>query len=187
MASGPRFRRARRACFGAPTRNARMPRGLNGAQSNLEDTMAEKTLDTLFHDTLKDIYYAERNILKALPKMQRGAQAPELKQAFETHKAETEGPCGAPAAGLRDHRQAGPGQDLPGDRRDHRGRRGDHVGVQGHPGPRRRPDRRGSGGGALRDHPLRHPEALGRSPRDGRCGQAPRRDAAGRGQDRSRP
>ena len=54
-------------------------------------TMAEKTLDTLFHDTLKDIYYAERNILKALPKMQRGAQAPELKQAFEKHKAETEG------------------------------------------------------------------------------------------------
>ena len=53
--------------------------------------MAEKTLDTLFYDTLKDIYYAERNILKALPKMQRGAQAPELKQAFETHKAETEG------------------------------------------------------------------------------------------------
>ena len=53
--------------------------------------MAKKTLDTLFHDTLRDIYYAERNILKALPKMQRGAQAPELKQAFETHKAETEG------------------------------------------------------------------------------------------------
>jgi ferritin-like metal-binding protein YciE len=31
--------------------------------------MAEKTLDTLFYDTLRDIYYAERNILKALPKM----------------------------------------------------------------------------------------------------------------------
>ena len=53
--------------------------------------MAEKTLDTLFHDTLKDIYYAERNILKALPKMQRGAQSPELKKAFEEHKAQTEG------------------------------------------------------------------------------------------------
>ena len=36
----------------------------------------EKTLEDLFHDTLKDIYYAERKILKALPKMQRGAQAP---------------------------------------------------------------------------------------------------------------
>jgi len=53
--------------------------------------MAEKTLETLFHDTLKDIYYAERTILKALPKMQRGAQAAELKQALEKHKAETEG------------------------------------------------------------------------------------------------
>lgn len=52
--------------------------------------MAEKTLETLFHDTLKDIYYAERQILKALPKMKRGAQASELKDAFETHRAQTE-------------------------------------------------------------------------------------------------
>lgn len=53
--------------------------------------MADKTLDTLFHDTLKDIYYAERKILKSLPKMARAAQAPELKAAFEKHQAETEG------------------------------------------------------------------------------------------------
>ena len=53
--------------------------------------MAERTLDSLFHDTLKDIYYAERKILKALPKMRAGAQAPELKQAFKKHKDETEG------------------------------------------------------------------------------------------------
>lgn len=53
--------------------------------------MAEKTLDTLFHETLKDIYYAERKILKALPKMARGAQSPELKAAFELHKEETQG------------------------------------------------------------------------------------------------
>jgi ferritin-like metal-binding protein YciE len=50
----------------------------------------EKTLDDLFHDTLKDIYYAERKILKALPKMARGAQSPDLKAAFEKHKSETE-------------------------------------------------------------------------------------------------
>ncbi|ASQ05886.1 ferritin-like domain-containing protein [Sinorhizobium meliloti WSM1022] len=50
----------------------------------------EKTLDDLFHDTLKDIYYAERKILKALPKMARAAQAPELKAAFEKHKEQTE-------------------------------------------------------------------------------------------------
>lgn len=51
----------------------------------------EKTLDDLFHDTLKDIYYAERKILKALPKMARAASSPELKSAFEKHKGETEG------------------------------------------------------------------------------------------------
>ena len=53
--------------------------------------MADKTLDTLFHDTLKDIYYAERKILKSLPKMARAAQSPELKAAFEKHKDQTEG------------------------------------------------------------------------------------------------
>jgi ferritin-like metal-binding protein YciE len=50
----------------------------------------EKTLEDLFHDTLKDIYYAERKILKALPKMQRAAQSDELKAAFDKHKQETE-------------------------------------------------------------------------------------------------
>lgn len=51
----------------------------------------EKTLEDLFHDTLKDIYYAERRILKALPKMARAASSPDLKAAFEKHKDETEG------------------------------------------------------------------------------------------------
>ena len=50
-----------------------------------------KTLDDLFLDTLKDIYYAEKQILKALPKMAKAANAPELKQAFETHLDQTEG------------------------------------------------------------------------------------------------
>ncbi|THK37330.1 ferritin-like domain-containing protein [Ensifer sp. MPMI2T] len=50
----------------------------------------EKNLNDLFHDTLKDIYYAERKILRALPKMARGAQAPELKAAFEKHREQTE-------------------------------------------------------------------------------------------------
>jgi len=51
----------------------------------------EKTLEDLFHDTLKDIYYAERKILKTLPKMKRAAQSDELKAAFEKHREETEG------------------------------------------------------------------------------------------------
>jgi ferritin-like metal-binding protein YciE len=53
--------------------------------------MANKTLDDLFYETLKDIYYAERQIVKALPKMARAAQDPKLKAAFEKHKEETEG------------------------------------------------------------------------------------------------
>ncbi|MBP1842631.1 ferritin-like metal-binding protein YciE [Rhizobium petrolearium] len=53
--------------------------------------MASKTLDDLFHETLKDIYYAERQIVKALPKMARGARDEKLKAAFEKHRDETEG------------------------------------------------------------------------------------------------
>jgi ferritin-like metal-binding protein YciE len=52
--------------------------------------MTGKTLENLFHDTLKDIYYAERKILKALPKMAKAAQATELKSAFAKHKDQTE-------------------------------------------------------------------------------------------------
>ncbi|MGN6102962.1 MAG: DUF892 family protein, partial [Devosia sp.] len=39
----------------------------------------DKTLDDLFLDTLKDIYYAERQIVRALPKMSKAAQDPQLK------------------------------------------------------------------------------------------------------------
>ncbi|CAH0338451.1 ferritin-like domain-containing protein [Rhizobium sp. CECT 9324] len=53
--------------------------------------MADKTLDDLFYETLKDIYYAERKILKTLPKMARAAQSEKLKAAFLQHKDETEG------------------------------------------------------------------------------------------------
>ena len=50
-----------------------------------------KTLEDLFHDTLKDIYFAEKKILTALPKMAKAAQSDELRAAFEKHHAETEG------------------------------------------------------------------------------------------------
>jgi len=52
--------------------------------------MKTKTLENLFHETLKDIYYAERKILRALPKMARGAKSPDLKAAFEKHEQETQ-------------------------------------------------------------------------------------------------
>ena len=50
----------------------------------------EKTLSDLFHDTLRDIYFAEKQILKALPKMQRAATNEQLQNAFEKHKEQTE-------------------------------------------------------------------------------------------------
>ena len=53
--------------------------------------MAEKDLSDLFVDTLKDIYYAEKQIYKALPKMAKAAASDELRAAFEKHHGETEG------------------------------------------------------------------------------------------------
>jgi len=52
---------------------------------------ADKDLNELFLDTLKDIYYAEKQILKALPKMAKAAQSEKLAAAFEKHQEETEG------------------------------------------------------------------------------------------------
>ncbi len=49
-----------------------------------------KKLDELFHDTLKDIFYAEKKILTALPKLAKAARHPQLKAAFEKHRGETE-------------------------------------------------------------------------------------------------
>ena len=53
--------------------------------------MAEATnpLEELLQDELKDLYSAENQIVKALPKMIKGAQSPELKRAFERHLEET--------------------------------------------------------------------------------------------------
>ena len=53
-----------------------------------------KKLEELFHDTLKDIYFAEKKILTILPKMAKAAQNEELKAAFEKHEAETEDQVG---------------------------------------------------------------------------------------------
>ena len=53
--------------------------------------MVEKTLSDLFLSHLKDIYYAEKKIYRTLPKLVKAAQEPELKQAFTTHREETQG------------------------------------------------------------------------------------------------
>ncbi len=53
--------------------------------------MAEKDLSALFFATMRDMYYAERHILKTLPKLQEAAVSDELKAAFEHHLGETQG------------------------------------------------------------------------------------------------
>jgi ferritin-like metal-binding protein YciE len=54
-------------------------------------TAKDKNLNDLFLDTLKDLYYAEKQILKALPKMAKAAHSDKLRAAFEKHHGETEG------------------------------------------------------------------------------------------------
>jgi ferritin-like metal-binding protein YciE len=52
--------------------------------------MAEADLHKLFVHTLKDVYFAENTIIKALPKMIKAAKSKALKQAFEKHLKETD-------------------------------------------------------------------------------------------------
>ena len=53
-------------------------------------TKSPKQLEDLFHETLKDMYYAEKKILAALPKMAKAAHSDELRAAFQKHEGETE-------------------------------------------------------------------------------------------------
>lgn len=55
------------------------------------DVVEESALNELFLDELKDIYWAEKHLVKALPKMAKAATSDELKNAIETHITETEG------------------------------------------------------------------------------------------------
>ena len=53
--------------------------------------MKLNTLEELYISELRDLYSAENQLLKALPKMAKGASSPELKEAFETHLEQTKG------------------------------------------------------------------------------------------------
>jgi ferritin-like metal-binding protein YciE len=81
--------RSRRRCFALE----HSPEGsVESAKSmSKENPMAEKTLNDLFLDTLKDIYFAEKQILKALPKMARAARSEEGMAGFLQHRDETQG------------------------------------------------------------------------------------------------
>ena len=53
--------------------------------------MALDSLQSLFLDELKDVYHAEKQLVRALPRMAKAASSPQLRQAFTNHLRETEG------------------------------------------------------------------------------------------------
>ncbi len=62
----------------------------SAAMANAPKPIEAKTLEDMFIDMLKDVYYAEKQVLKVLPKMAKAARSANLKTAFLTHKTETE-------------------------------------------------------------------------------------------------
>jgi ferritin-like metal-binding protein YciE len=77
------------------TKKADTSKKSNGATKSSNGSAAaskvqNSALDKFFHDQLKDIYWAEKHLTKALPKMQKNATTEELKNAIETHLAQTE-------------------------------------------------------------------------------------------------
>src|SRR3978361_369627 len=72
-----------------------------------------KTLEDLFLETLKDIYYAERKILVALPKMAKAAKSDQLRAAFEKHVGETQGQVERLRRGLKSTKQPPKGKACP--------------------------------------------------------------------------
>jgi hypothetical protein len=115
---------------------------------NPESLMAEKDLSALFLDTLKDIYYAEKQIYKSLPKMAKAANSDQLRAAFEKHHDETEGQInrleqifellGKPARGKKCDAIEGILDEGK-----------DHGGIRGRASARCRPARRRAGRRAL--------------------------------------
>jgi ferritin-like metal-binding protein YciE len=72
------------------TRGALAGQPAASSQEDVAMAAKEKNLHSLFHDTLKDIYFAEKKILSALPKMAKAAHSEELTAAFEKHEGQTE-------------------------------------------------------------------------------------------------
>ena len=78
-----------------------------------------ETMNDLFVHQLKDIYYAEKRIIGALPQMIEKATSPELKSAFESHLGETQKPRKTGRAGFPNAWRHAGNSRLPCDRRDH--------------------------------------------------------------------
>lgn len=71
------------------TRTKTASRKLSGAKASKPKKAGKENLEDLFEDTLKDIYWAEKLLSKALVKMAKSAQHEDLKKAFEDHHKET--------------------------------------------------------------------------------------------------
>lgn len=69
----------------------KFPGGRNTYKPQIEEVMKLDTLKKLYVEELRDVYSAEQQLLKALPKMATGSSSDELKQAFEDHLEETKG------------------------------------------------------------------------------------------------
>jgi ferritin-like metal-binding protein YciE len=72
-----------------------------------------KKMDDLFVHTLRDIYYAEKQILQALPDMVEKSKDPQLKQGFQAHLGETKNHVTRLEQVFRLHRQEPKGVDCP--------------------------------------------------------------------------
>lgn len=66
-----------------------MPTSKTTANSNARSNQHDSKFHELFVDELKDIYWAEKNLVKALPKMYKAATSDELKQCIASHLEET--------------------------------------------------------------------------------------------------
>lgn len=77
------------------TKKAAVKKSSNGTASKKSNgaataSVSNSQLDKFFYDSLKDIYWAEKHLTKALPKMKKAATSEELQQAIEDHLAQTE-------------------------------------------------------------------------------------------------
>lgn len=83
-------RAASKTTTAKPASKASTSRSASTAGTVKAKSNAADGLRSLFEDSLKDIYWAEKALTKALPKMAKNATSPELKTAIENHLAETE-------------------------------------------------------------------------------------------------